>query len=891
MSDDINLDNLALIATLVQSQSTMSLGLIPNTTSTENQIETRIESLHFPALRNQSSFFSTIITQDKFSSLKEKFDIVGDIPIKNNSDLYNFEISQAIGKGSKGVIYKAVDIYTKQEYALKFLEFESFSDNNYLNSSRELLILQILNKVYENRIETSNFLKLSDFYFDDTENLSSRLYLVIVMEFCILDLNDVLNHRKDFGENFSENELLFILNELIQALLQLKNLGIAHRDVKLDNILYNSCTSILKLADFSESKIIEINGNDNITVFENTIKGSEAYMSPEILLVYQMHKKQVKYLYDPWKADIYSVGLCIYVLYKKDKMVLLDRKAIENEILFWKGKSAENLSVIQQILIDLLEKDPEKRVSFETMDKALKGDERIMKGRELFAIRNKDIVDLAFSQQISPNETLLESIKKMIGTAEIYSRVFQKDKAVNKYHEIIHFLTDFENLKVSHEDLKIVREMLYLQAKVYDNLGSIFLKSLEYEPAMYNFKEAEKLLKELEKSHQNEFMNHEYEQLVDRNSINLALSLQYSFQYNEALTLLSKIQEKFNQKLIKILNEQLDEEIRKNKLRSIFMNISEIYDSQGGIYRALKNPQKSKEFHQKALETSDFLNDQDLLKLKSYKGHLAKVLIELNEFDDAFNLLQNKLDFNKKNRIYYSDDTFYCLVQMSKIYSSQRLWRDLDKAEKVLYEALDILKKIYKNDKNPKFSFPYVELGKINKMQGNMKKAEEFYKKAIEINKITIGEDHYNYIYALLKLAKFYKYDKREGKAIDVYEDIYKKFLTNQSFIKSQLDVFCDVCLCLGELYMRGGDDDDQSYIRLNESYDFLNEKKDKNDLLIRNLILLCENLMINRDFEHRYKVKNIKKYYNQANKLNRKNKYNIYNFRLKKISDYLYRK
>lgn len=861
-----------------------------NTKNNSLSVPERMESLYFPALQHHDARNSTIITQKKFSKLKEKYKISGEIPIRNSSEIYNFEILQVIGKGSRGIIYKAFDKVSNQEYALKYLEFSSFSDKTYLNSSRELLILQILNKALEETVDSSNFLKLNDFYYDDTDNLSGRFYLVIVMEFCILDLNDILIYRKDFSKDFEESELLYILYEMTCAISQLKSFGIAHRDIKLENILYNSEKNMLKLGDFSEAKYFETLGNQ--TVFYNTLKGSQAYMSPELLAIYLKFQKQVKMSYDPWKSDIFSLGMCIYVLFKKDRNVLVDRSIIDKELAAWKLKDDSSLTNIEKLLLSLLESDPEKRISLENLALSLRDDPKIKLGKQVFKEKNRDIVELALNQQISFDETFLRSINKMIGTAEIYSRVFQSEKAIEKYHEIMQYLASFKNLNNLHSEENVEKELLFFHAKVYDNLGTIFLKHLQNYAALFNFQEAKNYLKKLGDEIAK---NEEFEQLFVRNSLNLAWIYQYNFQYADSLSILSETEAKLKQKLVKVLNQKhetyAETRALKEKLKKIYMNFAEIFDCMGIIFRALKYQNKSKEFHKKAIYISEFLDDREMLQLKSIKGHLAKVLIEMNEYEEAMKVLQSQLKYNKKNLIYYTDDTAYCLILLSKIHSADTPLRNLEKAENLVQESLRISRKIYNGkEEHALFSFPYVELAKIRALKGDPKKTEEFLLKAHEINQKRLGFEHFNVIYVQKLLAMFYKKYGHWKKAKDFFEDIYGKFKRNVLYIEQQKKFYCKTLINLGEIYLQDNDCE-KSFIVLNESLELLKTYCEKKDLLEKNLILLCENLMVNDSLENKYKTKCLKKFFYKAEKLQQSSK-NVENGKkLREISKFLNRK
>src|SRR5205085_8068274 len=96
-----------------------------------------------------------------------------------------------------------------------------------------------------------------------------------------------------------------IINHLIIGLRQLHQLGIAHRDIKPDNILINPETGDIKYIDFGLSCIAEA------CVTVNAI-GTKYYKSPELYFGW-MHDKTYTLL-DYQKADIWALGLTIFEL-------------------------------------------------------------------------------------------------------------------------------------------------------------------------------------------------------------------------------------------------------------------------------------------------------------------------------------------------------------------------------------------------------------------------------------------------------------------------------------------------------------------------------------------------------------------------------------------------
>ena len=79
-----------------------------------------------------------------------------------------------------------------------------------------------------------------------------------------------------------------------------EEMGIIHRDVKLDNILYDSHISEIKLSDFTVSRG-EIDNNTKLFDCE----GTPSFTAPECTVV-------EKEGYLPKPTDIWSYGVCLF---------------------------------------------------------------------------------------------------------------------------------------------------------------------------------------------------------------------------------------------------------------------------------------------------------------------------------------------------------------------------------------------------------------------------------------------------------------------------------------------------------------------------------------------------------------------------------------------------
>lgn len=100
--------------------------------------------------------------------------------------------------------------------------------------------------------------------------------------------------------NLSEPNAHFYFQQLMSAMEFCHSRGIAHRDLKLENLLLTT-ENCLKVSDFGFARYFNNNENE----LSKTFCGSNAYICPEIL------KQQP---YNPLLADAWSCGVILYAL-------------------------------------------------------------------------------------------------------------------------------------------------------------------------------------------------------------------------------------------------------------------------------------------------------------------------------------------------------------------------------------------------------------------------------------------------------------------------------------------------------------------------------------------------------------------------------------------------
>ena len=115
----------------------------------------------------------------------------------------------------------------------------------------------------------------------------------IVLEYC--GKGDMDNYKKKIGKIPEHHCRLFVKN-ILEALVELHKKNIAHRDLKLANILITDDYQ-LKLADFGFSKDYE-------SSWMRTFCGTPLSMAPEILLRENYNER----------CDVWSLGVLTYMM-------------------------------------------------------------------------------------------------------------------------------------------------------------------------------------------------------------------------------------------------------------------------------------------------------------------------------------------------------------------------------------------------------------------------------------------------------------------------------------------------------------------------------------------------------------------------------------------------
>ncbi|XP_004495570.1 phosphoenolpyruvate carboxylase kinase 1-like [Cicer arietinum] len=191
-----------------------------------------------------------------------------------------YQVCEEIGRGRFGTIFRCFHPNASVPYACKVI------DKSLLSDSTDRECLENEPKFLSLLSPHPNILQIFDVFENDD-------FLSIVLELCQpLTLLDRI-----VSNPFSEQQAASLIKKLLEAVAHCHRLGVAHRDIKPDNILFDSGDN-LKLADFGSAEWF----GDGRTM--TGVVGTPYYVAPEVLLGRDYTEK----------VDVWSCGVLLYIM-------------------------------------------------------------------------------------------------------------------------------------------------------------------------------------------------------------------------------------------------------------------------------------------------------------------------------------------------------------------------------------------------------------------------------------------------------------------------------------------------------------------------------------------------------------------------------------------------
>ena len=204
-----------------------------------------------------------------------------------------YELLKTIGDGFTSKVKLAKEIETGKFFAVKILKSKSKINPNEKVFNSEIEILK--------KINHPNIICIKDGSkkLIKKPNHTQKLVSFIVLE--LADNGELFDYmslpKKRFGEDYGR----YLFKELINGIEACHLAGVAHRDLKTENIMLSNDWD-LKIADFGFATFLE--GKDKSGKL-NTYLGTRAYAAPEIL---------ARNSYFGSCTDIFSCGIILFAL-------------------------------------------------------------------------------------------------------------------------------------------------------------------------------------------------------------------------------------------------------------------------------------------------------------------------------------------------------------------------------------------------------------------------------------------------------------------------------------------------------------------------------------------------------------------------------------------------
>ena len=253
-----------------------------------------------------------------------------------------------LGKGSYGIVVRAIHKVSESHYAIKMMICDS--DERIKYQKRELGLLTKLQLSHRNIIQ---------YYNSWVSMVENKQILCIQMELCWLNLRQYVLKNGVYNPSIAivRDEVFYkhIFPQILNGLDAIHSVGWVHRDIHPGNILIaNPKPSgiqdiVIKIADFGLARRIAevVDSSTFLTVGPKLDElssdiGNELFRAPELSTPY----------YD-YKVDLYSAGIVLYFLCR----YLENTKQWRDEIKQLRGgnRNRDHLCHMDEMLIQLLD--------------------------------------------------------------------------------------------------------------------------------------------------------------------------------------------------------------------------------------------------------------------------------------------------------------------------------------------------------------------------------------------------------------------------------------------------------------------------------------------------------------------------------------------------------
>uniref|UniRef100_A0A915JT26 Uncharacterized protein n=1 Tax=Romanomermis culicivorax TaxID=13658 RepID=A0A915JT26_ROMCU len=247
----------------------------PDEVETPKVGELVVESEQPKVEKKETVDYDSMVLQDV--PIERKVRDVNRLP---NNFFDKYLLCEELGRGSYGVVYRAVEIASGRNYAAKCVHVKP-------GVSKDAVLHEI---AIMNQLDHEKILSLHEAFDMDNE--------VILIEELVTG-GELFDRVADENYEVTEDEVKHYIRQILQAVQHMHRRQIVHLDLKPENILLTSSTSTnIKLIDFGLACKLDINHPVRL------LFGTPEFCAPEVV-----DYKPVSYSTDMW-----TVGVLSYVL-------------------------------------------------------------------------------------------------------------------------------------------------------------------------------------------------------------------------------------------------------------------------------------------------------------------------------------------------------------------------------------------------------------------------------------------------------------------------------------------------------------------------------------------------------------------------------------------------
>ena len=196
------------------------------------------------------------------------------------------DLNVVLGEGSGGIVKLVKRVLDNKKFALKEYRFKKKKE-----SEREYIKKIVSEYCIASTLKNTNICETLEILYENGK-------IFQILEYCEYDLFALV-----MSEKMQYDEICCLFKQLINGVKYLHDIGLSHRDLKLDNCVVTQ-KGILKLIDFGASSVFHYPLSSHL-IEANGIVGSDPYLSPEVFYFEE---------YDPRALDVWSIGIIFFCM-------------------------------------------------------------------------------------------------------------------------------------------------------------------------------------------------------------------------------------------------------------------------------------------------------------------------------------------------------------------------------------------------------------------------------------------------------------------------------------------------------------------------------------------------------------------------------------------------